>query len=571
LGDGTTTDRDTPVSMGIVIPKSVATWSNHTCAIDVFDDVYCWGNNIQGQTGNGVPSTMVTSPTIVAGLPTTPVQLAVGDEHTCALLVDGTVWCWGDNTYRQTGQPTAGNVLTPALVPGITAVTQIVAGADATCAVLADASVTCWGGNQFGVTGVSPIVDDPADMGITALLVPDDVRTEPIFHPVTPARLLDTRTGRATVDGASQGGGALRGGTQIEVPVAGRAGIPGAARFAVVNVTAVRPTSSGFFTVDGCLSPRPNTASLNYSNQAGDGPINLGNETVVELSANGSICIFTSSTTEITVDVMAYGEVVGGYQPTTPARLLDTRPGKTTTDGQFELGAPVDGGTQVELDVAGRAGVRSGAEAAVLYIAAVTPTGVGYVTAHPCLPERPTASSLNFSATADGLAINRGNEILAPLSDDGTVCIFVSTTTHLTVDVMGSATVATTYEPIPPARLLETRSGQPTVDGEGQRSTPITGGSQLELQVGGRAGIAADASLAALNITAVRPTGTGFVTAHPCEPTPPVASSLNYAAPPRSGPISGGNEVLVPLSAEGTVCLFVSTTTHLTVDAVGFS
>lgn len=577
LGNGTIDASPEPVSTGIIAPKSVATGLAHTCAIDGNDDLYCWGRNDDGQIGNALPGTDVLTPHLVAGLPATPTRVTAAGGHTCAVLVDGTVACWGTNDSGETGQPGSGLTLAPSLVPGITGAVDIASsslfggGAGATCVILNDGSVSCWGSNIIGMTGRSPYVFEPADMGLTSLLAPSTLRTEPIFRPVTPARLLETRDGLATVDGISQGGGAVRGGTQLEVPVAGRAGVPDDAKFVVVNVTAVNPQLSGFLTVHGCLSPRPNVASLNYTNQGGDGPVNLGNETIVELSANGAVCVFTSSSTELTIDVTAYGIEAGGYAPTIPERLLETRPGKSTGDGEFELGAPIEGGSEVELDVRGRAGIGDDAQAAVLYIAAVNPTGVGFVTAHPCLDDLPTASSLNYSVVPGAGGINRGNEVLAPLSADGTVCLYAATTTHLTVDVMGSTSAATTYEPVAPARLLETRPGQPTVDDDGVLGAPIAGGAEVELQVTGRAGIDPEASMAALNITAVRPTGSGFVTAHPCEPSLPLASSLNFAAPPVSGPINGGNEVLAPLSSTGTVCLFVSDTTHLTVDVVGSS
>lgn len=571
LGDSTTTDRTAPVGTGIVTPKSIATGGTHACAIDSADDVYCWGANDSGQVGTGGQSVSVPAASQVTGFTSTPVEVAAGNEHSCALLADGSVACWGSNAYHQTGQTVYGDVLTPTTVPGISGVTHLAAGFDSTCALLSDSSVTCWGSNQWGTTGRNPIVEQPRRMDVGEVSVPAELTTAPIFHPVTPARLLETRPGLATVDGASQGDGAVRAGTSLEFQVAGRADVPADARFAVVNVTAVRPSSSGYFTVHGCQFPRPNVASLNFTNRSGDGPVNLGNETIVELSSTGSICVFTSATTDITVDVSAYGTSRGAYTPAGPERILDSRPGESTTDGQYELGAPVAGGTQIELQVTGRAGIDDTAEAAVLYIAAVNPSAVGFVTAHPCLPEPPTASSLNMAITPGVGGISRGNEVLAPLSDDGVVCLYVSATTDLTVDLMGATDIATTFEPIAPARLLETRPGQAAVDGIGQRGSPLAGGTQIELQVAGRAGIDDNASLAALNITAVRPTGTGFVTAHPCEPRLPTASSLNFAAPAATGPINGGNEVLVPISDDGTVCLYVSTTTHLTVDAVGFS
>ena len=69
-----------------------------------------------------------------------------------------------------------------------------------------------------------------------------------------------------------------------------------------------------------------------------------------------------------------------------------------------------------------------------------------------------------------------------------------------------------------------------------------------------------------MNITAVNPSERGFVAVHPCVPTLPTASSLNYSG---AGAVVG-NELVAKVSAAGTVCLFTSADTHLTVDVTGY-
>jgi alpha-tubulin suppressor-like RCC1 family protein len=569
LGDGTTNDRPTPASAGVIFPKALAVGNQHSCAIDSVDGLYCWGYNDDGQLGIGSTVDQTTKQQ-VTGLPALPIDVAAGASHTCALLADATVACWGDNSSRQLGQAGGDMSTSPLVVPGLSGVAQIEASGATTCAILIDTSVRCWGDNLVGQLGSNPQRLAPATMALGGtLLAPATAATEAIVVPVEPARLLETRDGLDTVDGAFEGGGAIRRNTQIEVDVVGRGGVPADADVVVVNITAVRPETNGFITAHGCLQPRPVVAQLNFTSRPDVGSITLGNESIVELSESGSLCIYTSATTDITVDVTAYGTTAGGYRPTTPARILETRDAASTVDGEAQLGAPITGGTEVTLPVAGRAGVPSTASAAVLYIAAVQPTGVGFLTAHPCLGTPPQASSLNYGTLPGGQRINRGNEIIAPLDDDGNVCLFVSTTTDLTVDVMGSIDASTTYEVKTPARILESRVGLETVDGEFELGRPIDGGTEVAVRVTGRAGVGNDARAAVLNITAVRPSGVGFVTAYPCSPQRPTASSLNFTSSPSTGAINGGNEVLAPLSSSGSVCLFVSTTTHLTVDVVG--
>ena len=121
------------------------------------------------------------------------------------------------------------------------------------------------------------------------------------------------------------------------------------------------------------------------------------------------------------------------------------------------------------------------------------------------------------------------------------------------------------YVPLAPARLADTRPGQSTIDslfaGEGARS----GGSTLELTVAGRGGVAADATAVALNVTAVTPSGDGYVTVYPCGSDRPTASNVNYT----SGAVIP-NAVVAKIGAAGKVCFFVSAATHLVIDANGY-
>ena len=122
--------------------KSVALGGYHTCAILHDDTVVCWGNNTYVQIGGGSPGFgKTTSGTVGAPLgSTTARRIAVGSIHTCAVLSDSSVECWGRNTKGQTGGGT------PNLGTGRTA-TEIATASDFSCAILDDDSVKCWGAN----------------------------------------------------------------------------------------------------------------------------------------------------------------------------------------------------------------------------------------------------------------------------------------------------------------------------------------------------------------------------------------------------------------------------------------
>jgi hypothetical protein len=117
-----------------------------------------------------------------------------------------------------------------------------------------------------------------------------------------------------------------------------------------------------------------------------------------------------------------------------------------------------------------------------------------------------------------------------------------------------------------PARFADTRPAGPTVDGAFSGAGPVAGNTSYEIQIAGRGSVPAGATAAIVNLTTVSAAGPGFATASPCGATVPTASSVNY------GP--GGvdpNEIIVKLSATGSLCIYAFTTTDVLVDVVGWA
>ena len=147
-----------PVSSPTLVPgltdvASLVLDGNYTCAVLVSGSVKCWGYNQYGQLGLGYTGGSVSSPTLVSGL-TDVASLVLGGNYTCAVLVSGSVKCWGYNQYGQLGLGyTGGSVSSPTLVSGLTDVASLVLGGNYTCAVLVSGSVKCWGSNYFGQLG----------------------------------------------------------------------------------------------------------------------------------------------------------------------------------------------------------------------------------------------------------------------------------------------------------------------------------------------------------------------------------------------------------------------------------
>jgi len=158
LGDGTTTDRNTPVQvLGITGVVSIAAGTWHNLALKNDGTVWAWGYNNNGQLGDGT-TTLRTTPVQVLGI-TGVVSIAAGSWHSLAFKNDGTVWAWGYNNYGQLGDGTTTQRNTPVQVSGLTGiagltgVVDIAAGYFHSLALKSDGTVWAWGSNSEGLLG----------------------------------------------------------------------------------------------------------------------------------------------------------------------------------------------------------------------------------------------------------------------------------------------------------------------------------------------------------------------------------------------------------------------------------
>lgn len=162
-----------------IVPKKIAVGFNHVCALvsnaSRSGMVSCWGSNADGRLGLGVAAAQVTSPlngggnlqivdlgTDSRGQPLEAIDVSAGFEHTCAVLKDGAVKCWGGNTSGQLGSGASrslgssandmGDNLIAVNLQGVAAI-GVSAGAGHTCATLSDGGAKCWGDNFYGQLG----------------------------------------------------------------------------------------------------------------------------------------------------------------------------------------------------------------------------------------------------------------------------------------------------------------------------------------------------------------------------------------------------------------------------------
>ena len=149
--------------------RRIALGAQHTCVVLDDGHVQCWGANDDGQLGTGTTRTS-TRPHTVLGV-STAVAVAAGQRHSCALLHDRSVRCWGLDGSGQVGDgtPSIQPVTTPTAVTGLDDATAIVAGAASTCALRANGRIVCWGHDGSGQLGNG---DAPGDTGTSATPLP---------------------------------------------------------------------------------------------------------------------------------------------------------------------------------------------------------------------------------------------------------------------------------------------------------------------------------------------------------------------------------------------------------------
>ena len=151
---GTSVESDAPSLVGdFTDVAALATGDEHACAMRKSGEVWCWGSDSGGELGNDGGNAFYPSPVQAQGMADMK-GIAAGTGHTCAIDKFGGVWCWGANGSGQAGLGKAqGMAKTPGQVPGMAGVLEVATGDAHTCARRSDGSVWCWGANTFGQCG----------------------------------------------------------------------------------------------------------------------------------------------------------------------------------------------------------------------------------------------------------------------------------------------------------------------------------------------------------------------------------------------------------------------------------
>ncbi|HEU4412201.1 MAG TPA: hypothetical protein VFS43_43565 [Polyangiaceae bacterium] len=169
-------------ALGVV--TQLALGNRHACALRDDGRVLCWGGNYFGQlatvTNTGTEAPMVAPVLVDSSSLGVAKQVAVGDNHSCALRQDGRVFCWGKNWDKQLGSTATSDTFVPREInsPALGVVRQLALGVDHSCALRDDGRVLCWGDNstsqlgagQSGLDSATPVLIDDSALGVVRQL-----------------------------------------------------------------------------------------------------------------------------------------------------------------------------------------------------------------------------------------------------------------------------------------------------------------------------------------------------------------------------------------------------------------
>jgi hypothetical protein len=365
------------------------------------------------------------------------------------------------------------------------------------------------------------------------------------YVPVSPYRILDTRVPLGY-------SGRVGAGTAFTLALTG---VPSGSSAVVLNLTVDAPAAAGFVTVYPTGAPRPLASSVNVDG-AGE---TIANLVTVPVGASNSVDVYTLMTTDLIADVQGYYTPAtkanaGLFIPLTPMRLLDTREPSSIHP------RPLNGGEQLDLNVAALAGLPADATAAALKVTVTESAASGFWTVFPAGSDRPIVSNLNVVGSGTTIA----NQVLAQLSN-GHATVFAQTGGDLVIDLVGWFTGPSApssdvglFVPVSPSRLLDSRE-PPLGALPGHNRT-------AEVSVAGRFGVpTAGVGAVVLNATVTETTAQGFFSVWPARTYRPTASSLNAM---HAGQTIA-NHVITPVSTAG-FSFYTQNGAHLIVDLAGW-
>jgi N-acetylneuraminic acid mutarotase len=413
--------------------------------------------------------------------------------------------------------------------------------------VLADGRVLVAGGHGAGIDSY---------LASSEVYTPAVPYTATTFHPITPARILDTRSGIGL-------GGVFSNRVPRMLQVTGRGGVPAGAVAVTGILTVTGQTKQGFISVGPIATSTPGSSNLNFP--AAD---NRANNVTVALDVLGRLAAVYipngDGTTQLVFDVTGYflaDDNGATFKPLAPGRVLDSRNG-TGAGGIFRTGVAKT------FQVTGKVGVPAEAVAVTGNLTLVRPTGKGWAFVGPSIPADPTklgSSTVNAPAKdirADGVtvALGSGGTLSAVwVGTKGSTADLVFDVTGYFVQGLGGAH----FVPMDPVRLVDTRIGLPFMG-------PVRTGAPATVPVAGHGGIPTTAVGISGNLTVTGQTYLGYLAVSPRFTGPATTSTLNF--PAGDNRANGFDSSLAPDGSLSVVYQATpkSSTTHFVLDVAGY-
>ena len=360
--------------------------------------------------------------------------------------------------------------------------------------------------------------NDNGDGDLTNTIATKWEGPESTYHALTPARILDTRSGT----GAS---GPMKSQVAETFQVRGKDGVPSSATAVTGNLTVTGQTSAGSLYIGPVALNNPTIATLDFPK--GD---NRADGVTSALSAAGTLSVTylaktATPTAQAIFDVTGYftpGSTGATYYPLTPTRLLDTR-SKIGLTGVFHSHVART------FQVTGRGGVPAGATAVTGNLTVTRQTSLGFLYIGPVAVKKPTSSTLNFPKGDD-----RANSVTVALGKGGKLSVTYAAakstaTAQVVFDVTGyymAGAGGAMYFPLDPTRILNTTDG--TGGLTGAFSSHVAQTFQVATLEDGEGVVPSTASAVTGNLTVTRQTSRGYLFIGPTALNNPTSSTLNF-------------------------------------------
>jgi serine protease len=356
------------------------------------------------------------------------------------------------------------------------------------------------------------------------------------FVPVTPCRLVDTRT----KDGF--GGTKFAAGESRSIRISsGSCSIPDSAAAYSLNVAVVPTGKLGRLALYPAGIPRPEV----YTLLSPDGRIR-STAAIVAAGADTGVEVYASDETDVVLDINGYFAASSSalqFYPVTPCRLVDTRL------GAGDLGGPVlpAGGTRT-FPIRGVCQLPSSAQAYSVNLAAVPAASLGYLTAWPTGVDRPLVASLNAPTGAI-----TSNAAIIPAGTNGSINLYANDATHVVIDVNGyfapAGTGGLSFYTLAPCRALDASIA----------------GSQTVALLSTDCALPSRADAYSLTATALPDARLGYLTLWPTGVTQPLVATLNA-----SDGTATSNAALVPAGTGGFLSAYLTDLARLVIDLNGY-